>query len=257
MVFLVGTLQNIARQMDLVAKQRQQVVKILTYPLVLIVFVVGVLFAMRFFLLPQLLSTGMVDPQHWGVRFIQWAPLGLLLLFIWLVGGLWLTQRRLRRQTPIQRAKCWSKLPLFGQLYTLMLTSYFSMEWGKLFQEGLELKQIVATMKETNSESVMYGLAIQLDEALSQGQLLSQKVAEYPFLTPEFARIVFQGEAKGRLGDELLLYSRLTLDRFYQRMDKLLHILQPLIFLLVGLLIVSVYAAMFLPIYGNMTNLLP
>ena len=101
----------------------------------------------------------------------------------------------------------------------------------------------------------MHQLAAELDRGLQQGHSLADQLARYRFLTPEFSLIVFQGEAKGRLGAELVLYSRLTRKRFYQKVEKMLHLLQPLIFLFVALLIVSVYAAMFLPLYGNLNEI--
>lgn len=253
---LIATFQNIAQQMELTNKQRQEMVKTLAYPVLLLLFIAGLLVGMRQFLLPQLLATGMMDPKHWGIRFLVAAP-------YWLAGivggGLVLgvlLKLRLQSLSAIQKSSLWSRLPIVGMLYRMLASSYFALEWGKLFQEGLELRQIIATMGQTNPRSLMHQLAAELDRGLQQGHSLADQLARYRFLTPEFSLIVFQGEAKGRLGAELVLYSRLTQKRFYQKVEKMLHLLQPLIFLFVALLIVSVYAAMFLPLYGNLNEIM-
>ncbi len=253
---LTAALANIAQQMALTAKQRQELLKTLTYPLLLLVFIGALLVGMRQFLLPQLLATGMMAQEHWGVRFLTAAPYWLAALVggsvaVFLSVRLWFRQR-----SALQRCTLWSRLPLFGGLYQLLVTSYFALEWGKLFKEGLELRQIIATMQLTSENSLMYQLARELDLSLQQGLPLAEQLAKYRFLTPEFTLIVFQGEAKGRLGTELVLYSRLTQKRFFQRTEKLLHLIQPLIFLFVALLIVSVYAAIFLPLYGNLNDVM-
>ncbi|KAF1293950.1 hypothetical protein BAU14_11565 [Enterococcus sp. CU9D] len=253
---LTATLANIAQQMQLTAKQRQELLKTLTYPVLLLIFVTALLLGMRQFLLPPLLATGMMAKDHWGVRFLTEVPYWLAGLVGCLCIGFLLLRMWFRRCSVLQRCTFWSRLPLVGGFYRLLVTSYFALEWGKLFQEGLELRQIIETMQITSKKSLMYQLSRELDLSLQEGIPLARRLAQYHFLTPEFSLIIFQGETKGRLGTELVLYSRLTQKRFYQRMEKLLHLVQPLIFLLVALLIVSVYAAIFLPLYGNLNEVL-
>ena len=71
---LVDTLQRMVAYQILLEKQNQTLQKVLAYPLLLLVFVFTALFAMRRFLLPQLLASGMIDANHWGILFITAAP---------------------------------------------------------------------------------------------------------------------------------------------------------------------------------------
>ena len=52
------------------------------------------------------------------------------------------------------------------------------------------------------------------------------------------------------------MYSHLTRTAFFQRMEKILNWIQPIVFLLIAGLIVSLYAAMFLPLYDSMGELM-
>ncbi|WP_368250599.1 competence type IV pilus assembly protein ComGB [Enterococcus sp. 2201sp1_2201st1_B8_2201SCRN_220225] len=253
---LSGTLGNIAEQIKLVNKQKQELMKTLAYPFLLILFVLSLLFGLRQFLLPQLLASGMMPTGHWGVIFLQQSPviLGSAVLFLLSLIGLCLL--KLQGQDSLSRSCFWSRLPVIGGLYRLFITSYFSLEWGKLFKEGLELQQIITSMQTTDSRSLMFAMSVELHQGLSEGKPLSEQLSYYPFLTPEFAQIVFQGESKGRLGAELVLYSQLSRERFFIRVEKLVHLIQPVVFLLVAFLIVSLYAAMFLPLYDSMGELM-
>lgn len=253
---LVATLQHIAQQLKLVAKQRQELRKNLAYPLLLIFFVLSLLLGLRQFLLPQLLASGMMNAEHWGVRFIQDGPVVLIVIFVGLAGLLAGCLGRLRSWEALRRSRFWGRLPGVGSLYRLFITSYFALEWGKLFKEGLELQQIITAMLITDSRSIMYALAQELHQGLLQGRTLHEQLKQYPFLTGEFSQIVFQGESKGRLGEELVMYSHLTRTAFFQRMEKILNWIQPIVFLLIAGLIVSLYAAMFLPLYDSMGELM-
>jgi competence protein ComGB len=253
---LIDTLRRMVAYQTLLAKQNQTLQKVLAYPLLLLVFVFTALFAMRQFLLPQLLASGMIDRTHWGIRFITNAPWIGAILF----GGLGVAALALQgiysKQTAVKRAAFLSRLPFFGQLYRCYQTSYFALEWGKLFQQGLEIRQIILCMQQTSAATLVQELAAQLEQCLANGGLLPEKLKDYPFLTPEFSLIVFQGEMRGKLGEELFVYSQLLTDRLFHQIEKKIQWIQPVIFLFVALLIVGVYAAMFLPIYGNIQGVI-
>lgn len=134
---LVDTLQRMVAYQILLEKQNQTLQKVLAYPLLLLVFVFTALFAMRRFLLPQLLASGMIDANHWGILFITAAPwIGAVIVgglggFVLVVRGIF------AKQTALKRAAFLSRLPFLGDLYRCYQTSYFALEWGKLFQQGL------------------------------------------------------------------------------------------------------------------------
>ncbi|MDQ7860798.1 type II secretion system F family protein [Peribacillus frigoritolerans] len=54
----------------------------------------------------------------------------------------------------------------------------------------------------------------------------------------------------GRLDAELFHYSRFILEKIEERMNAILKIIQPLMFSLIGLLIVSIYLAVLLPMFS-------
>lgn len=252
---LAQTLKGLEGQLRLTIKQRQELRKVLSYPAILLLFMVGMVIAMRQILLPQLLATGMLQTDHIGIQIIQAGPFYLLLGFSGILGSLVILRRYYRQQGAVRQAALLRKLPFIGRFYQLYITTYFSLEWGKLFQEGLEMREIVTVMQATDKASLMGELAGELAAALAQGQELAEKIAGYPFFTSEFASIVFQGTAKGKLGEELLIYSQLTRVELQRRVETVMQWIQPVVFLVIGLLVVSVYGALFLPLYSNLEQL--
>ncbi len=79
---LAQTLLGIAEQMRLVQRQRENFLKSCIYPALLLVFLIVILLGMRFFLLPQLLTSGMIRAEDFSVQLIKAVPmigLGIIL----------------------------------------------------------------------------------------------------------------------------------------------------------------------------------
>ncbi|MFL0441150.1 competence type IV pilus assembly protein ComGB [Enterococcus pernyi] len=247
---LVETLKGIAEQF------RRDLKKVISYPLVLLVFLVGILVSLSEFVLPQLLQTDMVTTTHWGIRLLQTSPW----LFLGTVGSSIFCGSmiffRLKKLEVVKRSEWISKQWMIGKIYRSYQSAYLALEIGKLFYEGLDLKQIIRCLKETKEGSLVQSLAYQLMEGLELGIPLAQQFEQYGFLTTEFSRIVLQGEAKGNLGKELLFYSDLTRKEFFQKIHRWLHWVQPVLFLGIAVLILLIYVAILLPVYGNIEEVL-
>ncbi|HGF8055949.1 TPA: competence type IV pilus assembly protein ComGB [Enterococcus faecium] len=254
---LPTTLLEIAKQFRLVEGFRNDLKKLLAYPMLLLTFLLGILFSMRLFVLPQHIGSGMVMQEHWGIQLIQvfhW----YVLLFILAVTLLALLVRyRLMKLSPVDQSEWISRQLLIGPIYSLCQSAYLSLEIGKLFHEGFELRQIIVCLKETKQESLIQHLASKLIQGLEAGMSLAEQFQNYRFLSEEFSKIVLQGEAKGSLGKELIFYSEWTRKQLFKRLHHWMHFIQPIIFLGVAALILLVYAAVLLPVYGSIEEVLP
>lgn len=253
---LIETLKGIAEQFRLVEEFRKELKKMISYPCLLLFFLLGILAALQQMVLPQLLATDMVAASHWGIVFLKtfhWYLLG-----VFLVGGLLLIfiQVRLTKMDIIQKYTWFSQLVFFGRMFSLYQSSYIALELGKLFYEGLELRQIIYCLKETSQGSLIQLLAFRLTKGLESGIPLAEQFQSYTFFTEDFSQIILQGEAKGQLGKELLFYSSLTRRHFFQKINRILHWIQPLFFFGIAGLILLIYAAILLPVYGNIEEVL-
>ncbi len=253
---LIETLKGIAEQFRLVEEFHKELKKMISYPCLLLLFLLGILVALQQMVLPQLLATDMVVSSHWGIVFLRsfhWYVFGaallgtILFLFI---------RMRLVKMDVIQKYTWLSKKVFIGSMFSLYQSSYIALELGKLFYEGLELRQIIYCLKETKQGSLIQLLAFRLTKGLELGIPLAEQIQSYSFFTDDFNQIILQGEAKGQLGKELVFYSSVTRRRFFQKIDRLLHWIQPVVFLGIASLILLIYAAILLPVYGNIEEVL-
>lgn len=253
---LAGTLKKIKQHLRIVEKQRQSLYKVLSYPLLLLLFLLVVLISIRQLLLPQLMANGTVQANNVGISFIQKSPYYLLFfLSISLVLALSIF-KFLKKQKPLAKAKLLAKVPLFGIVYKEYNSAFFALEWGKLFDQGMEIKTVIDLMQLSTQDSLFSELSRAIEKQSVLGYSFYEQLPAFPFFAPELALIIQQGEVKGNLGKELLLYSELCWERFFTKIERTIQWIQPLIFLVVALLVVSIYAAMLLPIYGGMEEFL-
>lgn len=253
---LETTLRNIDRQLVLFMEQRKNFRKIVSYPILLFLTIFAVVVAIDYYLLPQLLASGFITEERWTIRLLLWLPKGLggilALGFLLLLVG----RNAFKQKSAIQQAELLAKLPIIGQWYCWYISAHFALEWGKLFQEGLELRQIIDNLANSQGSSLMQELALAMNRGLQTGESLVHQLEKFSFLSTEFYLIIQQGEIKGKLGEELLLYSELLWQRFFDRLEKLLRWIQPVAFLVVALVIILIYGAMLLPMYQNIEGMI-
>ncbi|MHC5247343.1 competence type IV pilus assembly protein ComGB [Enterococcus sp. LJL90] len=249
---LTSTFKNIANQLTMLEQQQQKLRKTLTYPSILLSFLLLILLAFRQVILPQLKDSGLVASEDFAILFLNYFPFGLLGLLLVSLSIFLGVRRYFQNKSAITKAKFMAKLPFVKKYYRLYITSFFALEWGKLFRDGLEMRQIIDCMKSAEEKNLMQDLAAFLEKQMKKGQGYLLPLQTLPFFTAELSSILQRGSLKGNLGAELIVYSEWLWQKFFQDVEKLFVWLQPLIYLFVAVLIIIFYAALLLPIYGNL-----
>lgn len=252
---LVDTLSTMGKQMTAMKKKKEDLIKVMIYPCILFSFLLLMLMLIKYLLLPQLEGVYQSEQQvHWSLIFIQQLPLilGIVALFIILI--ITLFRLFLKKCSAIQRATLKSKIPIYGFIYSHYITAFFATEWSKLLNQGLELKQIFTIMQHDGNTALMQEMAKVLQEGTRQGKPIYQQLKKWGFLAEGIPIILKQGEKKGKLGEELKVYGNKVWEQLMKKIENWLQWLQPMIFLFVALLIVSVYGALLLPLYEGMSK---
>lgn len=253
---LPDTLKKISHHMSTVEKQKQHLYKMLSYPCLLSLFMMLVIISIRQILLPQLLNTNTINHQNKGILFIQNSPYYFLLVLTITCFMILMIYLLTQRKTSLEKAIFFSQVPICNYFYKKYMTAFFAHEWGKLFSQGLEIKQVIRLMKASDYNLLMRELAIKFEKELMLGNPFHSQVLSTSFFSSELSFIIQQGEMKGYLGKELILYSDLCWKNFFLKIEKSINWLQPAVFLVIALLIVSVYVALLLPIYNGLEEFL-
>lgn len=228
-----------------VIKIKKKMVAVATYPAILLAFLMLIMLGLRHYLVPQMNDEGVLVQliSHFPTLFLGGCLVGLLLAY-----GLYLIWKR---SSPLAFWCQVAKVPFVGYFVKLYLTAFYAREWGNLIGQGLEMTQIVSLMQAQPSRLFM-AVGQDMEQALLSGQEFHDKVSAYPFFLKELGLIIEYGQVKSKLGSELAVYADDIWETFFTKLERASQLIQPLIFMLVAMMIVMVYAAMLLPMYQNM-----
>lgn len=244
------TLGLIEEKLRRVLNIRKKLIQVATYPLVLLVFLIFIMLGLKNYLLPQL-----DENRGLATYVIQNLPTLFLGFLFSLLVVFYLGRYYWKKKTALEAMRLMVKIPFVGRFVQLYLTAYFSREWGNLIAQAVDLRQICFIMQEQKSR-IFKEFGFELLQILDRGQKFEDALRFYPIFTKELALIVEYGELKSKLGKELMVFSEESWSLFFERVERAMQLIQPIVFLLVALLIILIYAAMLLPIYSNMGNLI-
>jgi len=239
------------------ADRKKKLMALLQYPLVLLCFVMMMLLAMRYILLPHMsdLTSMQTTELDFGTRFIlgavYHAPIIFLTGSVLLAAGLLAAFHKARRLSPVARLKWtagWSK----SSLFRLYWTRFFSNEWGGLLKGNTSLFEVVAIMKQNGLSPLITEMGELIESEMKQGHAFHETLKEMNFLNQELTLVIRQGEQSGRLGQELEMYAENCEEEFDKNVERVMNWIQPVIFIFVAVIIVAIYAALLLPTFSAM-----
>lgn len=242
-------------------ERKKNLKQILTYPIMLIVFMVGMLFAMRYILLPHITQLTTSGSSHLSMGttlvlvIIRESPVVIVLTTCLSVLFVILFQLYLSEKSAIETSSILAAIPVLKPLLQLYYTQFLAMEWGQLIKHGTHLREITEIMKTDTSSKLVNELGIEIAQNLQKGRTFKESVSEFTFLKPEMNNIIDFGEQSSDLGKELLLYSKQCEEELQLLIEKIMTLIQPIIFIGIGVMIVSIYAALLLPTFSLLNGM--
>ncbi|MGE8204502.1 competence type IV pilus assembly protein ComGB [Heyndrickxia sp. NPDC080065] len=254
-----GNLANVLKEAGqyLIKKHQDRItfMKLLQYPLILIFLLAFVLLLLKSFLLPQFeqLYTSMDYRPTVTVSFLiyfmknaQYYIVLFLFLSIFVCILIYLV---LAKKTSIERALWISKIPIIRFYFKLFTSQFLAREWSFLLQGGFSINEILDMMASQSFRPLMQEMAENIRKELTLGSSFSSSLSKLKFLDSQFITVAMHGEKNGRLDHELLFYSRFSVMQIEDNIQKVFRILQPLMFILIGILVIAVYLSILLPMF--------
>ncbi|WP_407372249.1 competence type IV pilus assembly protein ComGB [Carnobacterium sp.] len=240
-------------------KQRSQLKKLLQYPIFLLLFMIGILMAIRFMILPnyeQMKANQGSIINAFSIGFIYHFPtlLGIFTVVVCLM--ILVIRHQLGKRTALQRTVLFMKIPIFSTLLRLYYTNLFSYEWSQLLKSGHQMNKIIELMQTKETTQLMQEVAFKMEKELRAGRDFKESMSSFTFFNRELGFIIMHGEATSRLGIELAVYAQDCQLRLTGQIQTLLGYIQPIIFLIIAFFIMCVYLALLLPTFSMMEGIL-
>ncbi|WP_240732979.1 competence type IV pilus assembly protein ComGB [Jeotgalibacillus sp. S-D1] len=242
-------------------REIKNLIKLLHYPMFLILLFVGILIVLNLYLLPRFTalysslgqsSDGLVSILSTLFKQLPFLFLFLacILTFLLLVFFFYL-----RGMEPHDKWSFLSSIPILGYYVQHYHSYVFSREASYLMKGGMSIQSMLETFIAQPYRGIYHDMGKFISDELNRGQSMHQTLLQLPYITDELKRITQHGEDNGELEAEWRFYSQYCLTSLESRTEKLFAYIQPCLFLLLGIAIISAYLIILLPIFQIMKTM--
>lgn len=250
----VETLNFCAEYIQTIDKQRRMLKKVAIYPLFLVFMAITMLFIVRRFMLPTLQSVGgnannLTRFVLWYLKYlphIAWGTTSVLFITLCCFGFYW------KKKDVYNRACFLTQIPLVGNYVRLYYSFYFARELSCFLENGLSVSQMIEMMKQLKTDPLMAELAHKMSNSLLSGDTLPHFISDTLIFNQEMSWIIHHGELTSQVAIKLKFYSVTCFKELIERIERLIQIVQPVIFMGIGLLVILIYLTLMLPMLNMM-----
>lgn len=259
--YFAQTIHETGIHMTKKAEEKNALKKTFQYPLVLFSTVIIVFFLLRIFLLPkfELLFSQLSSNGSLGTNFtyflLEKVPilLGIFLLSLFLFISILIKKQN--KKAAYDRAYFYCRVPFIKQFSRIHYSQNFSREIGYLLKSGLSISHIMQLFASKDSPAFFQSIAKQILPMLEQGLPLTKALEKMPIFEKELYYIAIHGEKNGNLAEEFLFYYQLCHQKALQKTEKLFSFIQPIVFMIIGVLIISIYLSILYPMFSMVNQI--
>ena len=251
------TLETAAVQFSREADLREKVKAAFTYPALVMVVAVGVVAFMLVVIVPVFADVYKQFHADLPAITMSLVFVSAVVVHYWwgvLIGGAlgiialrrFIRTDRGRRMYDILKLK----IPLLGKLNRKIAVSRFTQTFAGMTSAGVPILRALAISATTSGNVIIKDAVMDVAEQVQQGAGLSaplEKTGEFPLMV---TRLIAAGEQSGNL-DEML--DEITI--FYNRdieytVEKLTKLMEPLMTVVVGVIVLFILLALYMPIFS-------
>lgn len=225
------------------------------YPLVLIILLGTMMFFMIQFLFPQFTSlfhsVDLTLPvvTRIIITLFQVLPVLFYLSLVLFILLLFIAYWKYWKRSAHEKVGVLLKIPVIKLIVKTFMTHYFSSQFGHLLKGGLSITQALHLFERQNHMQFFQVEAGLVISELRAGETLSDVLQDRTFYLPELSEVVVFGQSNGRLGEELILFSDMLLERTDEQVQRYLTMIQPLMFGFIGSIVLILFLSVMLPVF--------
>lgn len=236
-------------------EKRSELIELFKYPIMLLVIAILSIGFVSYFLLPQfekILSSMSVESNATTILYqiFRFGPLLISGLIVVLIIGVIIGyrldyDRRLRllvRFKPIRK------------LYVSVYNQVFAVTLSNLLQTNLNLSAVISVLANQSENRLLATEAKKIEQGLKLGKFIADSVTPI-YYDQQLIYILKLGEESGMLVYYLNSYSKLISAVNETRGKRIIFWIQPIFYMTFGLLILLLYAAIFIPMFALMDSI--
>jgi type IV pilus assembly protein PilC len=251
------SLQRVANQQEKDADTKGKIKGALTYPIIVLVVILGVIAFMLFTVVPQVeklyhdlkrdlpfLTKAMVEVASFLSSF-WWLTLliaGLIVFFI----------IRFLKTEPGAKFKDSFKLnvPIFGQMFKKLYMARFARTGQTLLASGVTMLSVLKITSEAVSNSIIKTSIMRSAEKVKGGKALSVAMSGEDYILPLVPQMISIGEQSGHIDEMMGKLAQIYEDELDQQIRSISTAIEPALMVVLAIVAGGMVAAILLPIYG-------
>ncbi|HTP42076.1 MAG TPA: type II secretion system inner membrane protein GspF [Nitrospiria bacterium] len=249
-------LLRLAEMLEYQARLRSRVLAAVTYPVVLLITSLSILFFLVLYVMPQIaqvftdmgqalpLPTRMLLGGSQWLRSYWWGPALLLV-----AGAVWAQRALSTPQGRLRRDRWLLKLPVFGRIASMVALSRFALTLSTLLAAGIPLLRALGIVKGVVGNVVLEGAIEEAAHNIREGESIAGPL-QRSGLFPGF---VIQMIAVGERSGELMQMLKKVADAYDHEVETtvgvLTALLTPALILFMGGIVLMIVLSVLLPIF--------
>jgi type II secretory pathway component PulF len=255
--------QRCADHLDHVDKIVSDTKRALVYPAFIFFVVLGACFFWFYFVVPRIVKlfvdVGVTIPwptrlliaiSNWFQLYAVWTLLAVILLVIFLM---FLRRRSNRVRYAMDYFTL--RVPVFSRIVETSLVARISENLGILIGAGVGVVRTLEIITDSLGNLVYKGRLILVQDAVRNGNTLSDSLRQTEAMHPFAVRMISVGEQTGRIDEQTEYVASLYRDKLTGLVDVLGKTLEPALLIFMGVLFGAIFAGLLLPIYDMIGQL--
>jgi len=257
-----GNIESILERFNVylgkIANLRRRVISSMTYPVILFIFMIGLVMVILVYAIPKFSSFYEDFDASMPVMttvlisvgtFLKDNILGIAIIIVLIIAGVKTVEKLYPHIVIVDYLK--TKVPFIGIIVVENAMTVFSRTLAILIAGGIPVPEAVQISVETFNNRY-FSLQVQdVPVKIKEGNLLSEVLAEVKFIPNVLVEVIRVGESSGNLVGVL----NESADSFENSIDAkisvLISLIEPILIVILGLVIAFMLMAIYLPIFNT------
>jgi competence protein ComGB len=239
------SLIRISSQIENQVKQINKINQISKYPIFLLGMLICLLIGINVFIKPMISDMSGIKQQE---NFLFLVPLFITVIFIIIAYFIFINLSK------IKQMKLMLLIPfLHGILYSLFNFNFATIISNGLLS-GIEISSLSKKLSQNSKKSIQSEISKLFLKGHQSGKKIEDIMHGIGFVDETIIIYFIRGQTKEQIGKDLEQFSKIMYLDFLKKTDAALGLLQPLFFVVIGVIVVFMYLTMLSPMYKMIGN---
>jgi type IV pilus assembly protein PilC len=251
-------LERFNHYLEKIAQLRRKVISSMSYPVILFVFMIGMVLLILVYAIPKFSSfyadfdaeLPAVTQKLIGVgEYLKTNALTIVLIIAGIVAVVKIIERVRKDIIIVDYLK--TKIPFIGKLIVENAMTVFTRTLAILIGGGIPVPEASQIAVGTFSNRYFHSKIKDIPGKIKEGNLLSNVLKDVSFIPPVLVEVIKVGETSGNLTDVLNENADSFESSIDAKISSLISMIEPILIVVLGLVIAFMLVAVYLPIFST------